>query len=54
MSVEVESAIFDLLGRLPEGKSISPEQVARAVDEPGWRRELGKVRPVAMGLASRR
>jgi hypothetical protein len=47
----VEVAIFDLLAKVPEGKSVSPEQVARALDEPGWRRELGKVRAVAIGLA---
>lgn len=51
MSAEVEAAIFDLLGKLPPGKSVSPEEVARAVDPAGWRRELGKVRPVAVGLA---
>lgn len=51
MSAEVESAIFDLLGKIPAGKSVSPEDVARAVDAAGWRRELGKVRPVAVGLA---
>lgn len=47
----VEATIFDLLGKVPAGKSISPEQVARVLDEPGWRRELGKVRAVAIGLA---
>ncbi|HEX2560148.1 DUF3253 domain-containing protein [Phenylobacterium sp.] len=51
MSAEVEAAIFDLLSKLPPGKSVSPEEVARAVDPAGWRRELGKVRPVAVGLA---
>jgi hypothetical protein len=51
MSAAVEAAIFDLLGRLPPGKSISPEDVAKAVDPNGWRRELGKVRAVAVGLA---
>lgn len=51
MSAEVEAAIFELLGKLPAGKSVSPEDVARAVDPAGWRRELGKVRPVAVGLA---
>ena len=51
MSAEVEAAIFELLGKLPVGKSVSPEDVARAVDPAGWRRELGKVRPVAVGLA---
>ena len=51
MSADVESAIFELLGTLPGGKSVSPEDVARAVDRAGWRRELGKVRAVAVGLA---
>ena len=51
MSAEVEAAIFDLLGKLAPGKSVSPEEVARAVDAAGWRRELGKVRAVAIGLA---
>lgn len=51
MSAEVEAAIFNLLGNLPPGKSVSPEEVARAVDPNGWRRELGKVRPLAVGLA---
>ena len=47
----VESLIFDLLGKVPAGKSIAPEDVARAIDAEGWRRELGKVRAVAVGLA---
>ncbi|ODT88659.1 DUF3253 domain-containing protein [Phenylobacterium sp. SCN 70-31] len=47
----VETAIFDLLAKLPAGKSVSPEEVARALDATGWRRELGKVRAVAIGLA---
>jgi hypothetical protein len=47
----VEAAILDLLAKTPAGKSISPEQVARALNEAGWRRELGKVRAVAIGLA---
>ena len=51
MSLEVEHAIFDLLGKREPGKSVSPEDVARAVDPAGWRRELGKVKPVAVGLA---
>ncbi|MBX3483790.1 DUF3253 domain-containing protein [Phenylobacterium sp.] len=51
MSAEVEAAIFDLLGKVAPGKSVSPEDVARAVDAAGWRRELGKVRPAAVGLA---
>lgn len=47
----VEAAIFDLLAKVPAGKSVSPEDVAKALDPTGWRRELGKVRAVAIGLA---
>jgi hypothetical protein len=52
MSAEVETAIFDLLAaKAAPGKSISPEEVARAVDPEGWRRLLGHVRAVSRGLA---
>jgi len=52
MSAEIETAIFDLLAaKAAPGKSISPEEVARAVDIEGWRRLLGHVRAVARGLA---
>ncbi len=48
----METAIFDLLNaKVAPGKSISPEEVARAVDAEGWRRLLGHVRAVARGLA---
>ena len=47
----VESVIFDLLAKTPAGKSISPDDVAKAINAEGWRRELGKVRAVAIGLA---
>lgn len=51
MSDPVESAILDLLARTPPGKSVSPEDVARAIDPESWRRVLGHVRAVARGLA---
>lgn len=51
MAVDVEGAIFQLLADAPAGKSVSPEQVARAADPEGWRRSLGHVRAVAKGLA---
>jgi hypothetical protein len=52
MSAEIEAAIFDLLAaKIAPGKSISPEEAARAVDAEGWRRLLGQVRAVARGLA---
>jgi hypothetical protein len=47
----VEAAIFDLLAKLPAGKSVSPEEVARSLDPDGWRRSLGRVRATAIGLA---
>ena len=47
----IEAAIFELLGRVQPGKSVSPEDVARAVDPDGWRRQLSKVRGTAVGLA---
>jgi len=47
----IEAAIFELFGRIPPGKSVSPEDVARAVDPDGWRRQLSRVRGTAVGLA---
>jgi len=51
VSAVVEAAIFDLLAKVPPGKSVSPEAVARAADPEAWRRTLGHVRAVARGLA---
>ncbi len=51
MSEAVETAIFDLLAKVASGKSIAPEDVARAVEPETWRRTLGHVRAVARGLA---
>ncbi len=51
MSSPIEEAIFNLLSDLEPGKSISPEQVARALDAEGWRRVLPQVRATAVGLA---
>lgn len=51
MSAAIETAIFDLLAKVAPGKSVSPEEVARAVDPEGWRRLLGQVRATAVGLA---
>ena len=54
MSAAIESAVFELLGRLAQGKSVSAEEVARAVDPEGWRRLLPQVRATAVGLARAR
>jgi hypothetical protein len=51
VSDALEAAIFDLLAKAAPGKSISPEEVARAADPESWRRTLGHVRAVARGLA---
>lgn len=51
MSDPIEMSILDMLAKVPAGKSISPEQVARTLSEERWQRELGKVRAVAVGLA---
>ena len=47
----IEAAIFELLAAVAPGKSISPEDAAKAVDPDGWRRQLSRVRGVAVGLA---
>jgi hypothetical protein len=53
MTDKIEAVILELLAKLPTGKSISPEEVARAVDPEGWRRQISKVRGTAVGLARR-
>lgn len=51
MNAPIETALFELLAKLPPGKSVSPEEVARAVDPEHWRRQLGHVRNTAIQLA---
>jgi hypothetical protein len=51
MTAPIEAAIFDLLAAKEPGKSIAPDEVAKAVDAEGWRRLLGQVRGTAIGLA---
>jgi hypothetical protein len=51
MSASIEETIFSLLGALEPGKSIAPEEAARAADAEGWRRVLPQVRSTAIGLA---
>lgn len=51
MTSPVEEAIFTLLAAKEPGKSIAPEEAARAADPEGWRRLLPQVRAVAVGLA---
>jgi hypothetical protein len=51
MTRDAEAVILELLAALPPGKSISPEEAARAMDPEAWRRQLGQVRATAIGLA---
>ncbi len=51
MTRPIEDVLFELLEELPAGKSVSPEEVARAADPEGWRRLLPRVRATAVGLA---
>lgn len=47
----IDEMIFKLLGEIAPGKSLAPEDVARALDPEGWRRQLPQVRAAAVGLA---
>ena len=47
----VEAAILEALGKVAAGKSVSPDEVAKALDAEGWRRQLGRVRATAIGMA---
>jgi len=47
----IEDAILDALAATPAGKSISPDEVAKAVDLERWRRLLPQVKAAAVGLA---
>ena len=51
MTRSVEEVLFELLAERGLGKSVSPEEVARAADQEGWNRVLGQVRATAIGLA---
>jgi hypothetical protein len=51
MTTPVEETLFTLLAAREPGKSVSPEEVARATDPDGWRRLLTQVRAVSVGLA---
>jgi hypothetical protein len=51
MTISLEAALLDILAKTPPGKSASPEEIARAADPEGWRRQLPRVRAIAVGLA---
>lgn len=47
----IESAILERLKAAPAGKSISPSDVAKALEPGQWRRLLPKIRAAAADLA---
>ena len=46
-----EDAILEALAVVPAGKSIAPDQVAKAIDLERWRRVLPLVKAAAIGMA---
>ena len=51
MTSPIEEVLFAMLDEIEPGKSVSPEQVARALDAEGWRRLLPQIRATVRGLA---
>ena len=51
MTSPIEDAILTALAAREPGKSVSPEDVAKACDAENWRRLLSQVRSTAVGLA---
>ena len=47
----IEDAILDAIAAVPAGKSVAPDQVAKAIDLESWRRVLPQVKAAAIGLA---
>jgi hypothetical protein len=51
MSDPLEETILELLATRDPGKSVTPEDVARAANPDDWHRLLGPVRAAAQALA---
>ena len=51
MTTPIQETILSQLAGLPEGKSIDPMSVAKAVQPERWQQILGHVRNNAIGLA---
>jgi hypothetical protein len=51
MTRSIEEVLFEMLAERGPGKSVTPEEVARAADPESWHRALGQVRATAIGLA---
>lgn len=46
----IEAVILQLVQAAPEGRSIAPEDVARAADPDNWHKRFGHVRQAAIRL----
>jgi hypothetical protein len=53
MSSQVEETLLALLSQASAPESISPNDVAKALDATNWQRQLPKVRAVILDLARR-
>ena len=53
MTQPAETAILDLLAATPDGKSIDPADVARALEPERWQRALTRVKEAAKDMARR-
>jgi len=51
MSDPIEAVILEKLSERDAGKSICPSDAAKALDPEAWRRQLGRVRATAIGMA---
>ena len=49
----IEAVILKLVAEAPEGRSVSPADVAKAVDPDRFNRQFGHVRQAAIRLARR-
>jgi|TARA_R110000868_G_scaffold322583_3_gene583564 hypothetical protein len=49
----IEAVILQLVKAAPAGRSVAPEDVARAADPDNWHKRFGHVRQAAIRLAQR-
>ncbi|MFS2318150.1 DUF3253 domain-containing protein [Maricaulis sp. D1M11] len=47
----IEASILELVGAAPEGRSIAPADVAKAIDPDNYHQRFGHVRQAAVRLA---
>jgi hypothetical protein len=46
-----QSTILKAIDERREGDSIDPNQLAKAIDPEGWRRQLGQIKSTCIGMA---